>query len=65
MISFFEVLNQNKRCTAFSLSSKRKISRVEHGRRLFKEELGEGRDILRKEMKTELLPLIVYSIRKK
>ena len=43
----------------------KEISRAEQGRRLFEEKLGEDRGILRKEVKKELIPSIVYSIRKK
>ena len=39
-------------------------SQAQHRRRLFEEKLGENRDILRIELKTELLPSVVYSIRK-
>ena len=39
-------------------------SQAQHGRRLFEEKLEENRDILRKEVKTELSPSVVYSIRK-
>ena len=42
----------------------KEISRTEQGRRLFEEKLGEDRGILRKEVKKELLPSIVFSIRK-
>ena len=42
----------------------KEISRGEQGRRLFEEKLGEDRGILRKEAKKELIPSIVYSIRK-
>ena len=38
-------------------------SHAEQGRRLFGGKLGEDRGILRKEVKKELLPSIVYSIR--
>ena len=43
---------------------RKEISRAEQGRRLFEEKHGEDRGILREEVKKELLPSIVYSIRK-
>ena len=43
---------------------RKKISGAEQGRKLFEEKVGEDRGILRKQMKKELLPSIVYSLRK-
>ena len=40
------------------------ISRSEQCRRLFEEKIGEDRDLLRREAKKELLPSIVYNIRR-
>ena len=42
----------------------KEINRAEQSRRFFEEKLGEDRGILRKEVKKELLPSVVYSIRK-
>ena len=43
---------------------RKEIRRAKQGRKFFEEKRGEDRGILRKEVKKELLPSVVYSIRK-